>query len=125
MNKQIDYENYQKALEGMASALKALKELKPKVLSLFEVLKYAKDEKNIVWLEFKRGSDGSSDWVRLKQGCYMKEDVLSYLIFNYEDEIDDHIAIENYGRTWRCWNKYPTVEQRREIEWISMLGPNA
>lgn len=28
-----------------------------------------------------------------------------------------HLLIRDYGKTWRCWNRRPSEDQRKEVPW--------
>lgn len=39
------------------------------------------------------------------------------VIVHYIDSLDDIHRFADYGKTWRCWERKPTDEERRAAEW--------
>jgi len=91
--------------------LELLKEQEAKVLTL-DQLKEALD--TVVWLEKPMSenlADGYSLTYRYKHG---------YMFFDSpfgDNPSQDRLEYSEYGKSWRCWNKRPTDEQRQAVKW--------
>ena len=88
--------------------IQALKEAEPRVLSFDE----AHGAVEPIVLEIK-GSNGLW-WVDV--ALYDKNQSLIRNLYDEHGKVYGRKTNE-YGKTWRCWNKRPTYEQRKAAKW--------
>ena len=59
-------------------------------------------------------SDGRMEcWV----DAYLNDD-LQFAVFYRFAAKEFMLTLTGYGKTWRCWDKRPTEEEKRTAEWI-------
>ena len=104
-------------VEAFSAALhRAEPEMRP--LTLEEVLELGKDEDSIVYIESRRF--GRRGWC---QPCAIIFDSSAEgqknEIHFYEpgNELPDFWPEAEYGKTWRCWPRKPTLEQMATEKW--------
>ena len=113
--------------EVLKGALTLLKERKPRVMTLDEVLSATKYSTHL-FTECEK----ESQWVRygtalfFNQAIYRKNPSESEckiaFMFHSEGEAyvrQWHIFYKDYGKTWRCWTSRPTDEQRKATPWVA------
>ena len=93
--------------------IQALKEAEPRVLSFDE----AHGAVDPVMLEIKTST--CLWWVDI---VLMEGEVIGAAQSAIRNLYDENSRIygrvpEEYGKTWRCWNKRPTDEQRKAVAW--------
>lgn len=88
----------------------ALKLLKPRVLTLEEV-EDALD--TVVWVDRPQIENFSNEYALIS--AYSRK--LGYVDLKFIDGDEARWIYEQYGKTWRCWDKRPTNKQRREAKW--------
>jgi len=96
------------------------------VLSFDECMVYGDTEQQTdmipdpVWLEY-RDPDGWTGWVCLEDHVYHPpEDSRGrgLYIMHPGCDVDGNSEYEaNYGKTWRCWSRRPTDQEKAEAEW--------
>ena len=94
-------------------ALAMLKEQEARVMTL-DQLEDALD--TVVWLETPV-SENLADGYSLIMAYSHKD---GYMFFNSSfEDIPSQYKLEysEYGKSWRCWNKRPTDEQRQAVKW--------
>lgn len=79
-------------------ALELLKEQKPRVITIDEFRQYS----------------GETMWLETKNNELQQLTMDGIAIVLMEAEIN---RWDGCGSYWRCWNKRPTDEQRREVKW--------
>jgi hypothetical protein len=92
---------------------KLLKEQEPKVLTV-DQLEDALD--TVVWLETPV-SENLADGYSLIMAYSHK---YGYIIVDSpfgDNPSQDRLEYWEYGRSWRCWDKRPTEEQRQVVKW--------
>jgi len=92
---------------------KLLKEQEPKVLTV-DQLEDALD--TVVWLETPV-SENLADGYSLIMAYSHK---YGYMIFDSpfgDNPSQDKLEYSEYGKSWRCWDKRPTDEQRQAVKW--------
>lgn len=83
---------------------KATERMKLKPLTLFEVEEICKNgSHSSLWYDEDTSVESDNDFVDLSE-------VTRWIG-------DHHGAREYYGRTWRCWTRKPTEEERRAAPW--------
>jgi len=90
-----------------------LKEQEPKVLTV-DQLEDALD--TVVWLETPV-SENLADGYSLIMAYSHK---YGYMIFDSpfgDNPSQDKLEYSEYGKSWRCWDKRPTDEQRQAVKW--------
>jgi len=90
-----------------------LKEQEPKVLTV-DQLEDALD--TVVWLETPV-SENLADGYSLIMAYSHK---YGYMIFDSpfgDNPSQDKLEYSEYGKSWRCWDKRPTDEQRHAVKW--------
>lgn len=99
----------------MLDALKLLKEQEPRVLTLYEV-RTAEDCMEPVFLEMnaERETPDVFSWRTVKHIVPLNDEDI-YVLDNVG--FSSALYSEYYGITWRCWNKRPTYEQKKEAKW--------
>ena len=85
-------------------ALELLKEQEPRVLTLEEVTGGGE-----CYVEYRNGGYGYCD-------CYISDDAETINIYR-PLKIDYYADPELYKKTWRCWDRQPTDEQRKAVKW--------
>ena len=96
-----------------ADALKLLKEQEAKVLTV-DQLEDALD--TVVWLETPV-SENFADGYSLIMAYSHK---YGYMFFDSpfgDNPSQDRLEYSEYGKSWRCWDKRPTDEQRKAVKW--------
>ena len=95
------------------TAIKRLKENEPRVLSFDEahgeidpILLEIKDCDGLWWVDLAVIVDSTGNF---------EESIIRNL---YDDSGKFYGRVsKEYGKTWRCWNKRPTDEQRKAAKW--------
>lgn len=70
----------------------------------------------VVWLETpvsENLADGYSLIMAYSHKC-------GWMLFDSpfgDNPSQDRLEYSEYGKSWRCWNKRPTDEQRQEVKW--------
>lgn len=94
-------------------ALVLLKEQETHILTI-DHLEDALD--TVVWLETPMSenlADGYSLIMAYSHKC-------GWMLFDSpfgDNPSQDRLEYSEYGKSWRCWNKRPTDEQRQEVKW--------
>lgn len=94
-------------------ALELLKEQEAKILTVNQ-LEDALD--TVVWLETPV-SENLADGYSLIMAYSHK---YGYMFFDSpfgDNPSQDRLEYSEYGKSWRCWNKRPTDEQRQAVKW--------
>ena len=110
-------------------AIKLLKQQEPRLLDFDEVKGIAYEETyrirsvdcNPVWVE-KRDDELTGlqfvliGWMYEPDGGYSPEDYDFYSV-HFGSDIYGELPYKQFGKTWRVWNKLPTMEQRKAMKW--------
>lgn len=91
----------------------ALALLGPRVLTLEEV-EDALD--TVVWLDMPE-SENLADGYSLIMAYSRKNGFVMFDSPFGDNPSQDRFEYEDYGKTWRCWDKRPTDEQRGCVKW--------
>ena len=110
-------------------ALELLKEQEPRLLDFDEVKEIAYNESqrvfgtecNPVWLERWDGTFTELQlaligWMYEPDGGYDPEDYDFYSV-HFGCDVHGELDYDKFGKTWRVWNKLPTMEQRKAVKW--------
>lgn len=92
-------------VQALADAITLLKEQQPRVLSLREIT-----GKEAVWNEWT-SVDGFVECM-----LFYREDAVDY-VFAECNGLMLYFDKAEYGSSWRCWDKRPTVEQMHDEQW--------
>lgn len=98
---------------AVMDALSLLKEQEAKILTVNQ-LEDALD--TVVWLETPV-SENLADGYSLIMAYSHK---YGYMYFDSpfgDNPSQDRLEYSEYGKSWRCWNKRPTDEQRQAVKW--------
>lgn len=71
----------------------------------------------VVWLETPV-SENLADGYSLIMAYSHKH---GYMFFDSpfgDNPSQDRLEYSEYGKSWRCWNKRPTDEQRKAVKWV-------
>ena len=99
--------------QAINSAIDLLTEQRAHILTI-DHLEDALD--TVVWLETPV-SENLADGYSLimayshKCGCMIFDSPFG------DNPSQDRLEYSEYGKSWRCWNKRPTDEQRQEVKW--------
>ena len=104
----ITYGSCRHSLED--DALTLLKAQQPHVLTLEEV-EDALD--TIVWVDRPQVENSSDDYALISE--YSRQ--LRFVGLKFIDEGYGRFTYEQYGKTWRCWDKRPYDEERKAVKW--------
>lgn len=99
--------------EMYTNVIALMKEQQPKVLTV-DQLEDALD--TVVWLETPV-SENLADGYSLIMAYSHK---YGYMLFDSpfgDNPSQDRLEYSEYGRSWRCWDKRPTDEQRQAVSW--------
>lgn len=99
--------------DAVEDALVLLKEQEAKVLTV-DQLEDALD--TVVWLETPV-SENLADGYSLIMAYSHK---YGYMFFDSpfgDNPSQDRLEYSEYGKSWRCWDKRPTDEQRQAVKW--------
>ena len=113
----------------MHDALELLKEQEPRLLNFDEVKGIAYEELyrirsvdcNPVWVE-KRDDELTGlqfvliGWMFDPEKDCNPEDYDFYTV-HFGSDIHGELAYKQFGKTWRVWNRMPTMEQRKAVKW--------
>ena len=105
--------NYSCTSNLAKDALALLKEQEAKILTVNQ-LEDALD--TVVWLETPV-SENLADGYSLIMAYSHK---YGYMFFDSpfgDNPSQDRLEYSEYGKSWRCWNKRPTDEQRQAVKW--------
>lgn len=120
---------YDKEWDAVRAAYDLLKEQEPRLLNIDEVKGVAYEESyrirgedcNPVWLE--RWDDAFTGlqlvligWMYEPDSGYSPEDYDFYSM-HFGSDIHGVLPYKQFGKTWRVWNKMPTMEQRKAAKW--------
>jgi len=106
-------DDYKGIMEYIDDARAMLKEHEPRVLTV-DQLEDALD--TVVWLETPV-SENLADGYSLIMAYSHK---YGYMIFDSpfgDNPSQDKLEYSEYGKSWRCWDKRPTDEQRQAVKW--------
>lgn len=106
-------DDYNGIMEYIDDALVLLKEHEPKVLTINQ-LEDAID--TVVWLETPV-SENLADGYSLIMAYSHK---YGYMYFDSpfgDNPSQDRLEYSEYGRSWRCWDRRPSEEQRKAVKW--------
>jgi len=110
---QGDADTYREHRESVNMAIAMLKEQKTHILTI-DHLEDALD--TVVWLETPMSenlTDGYSLIMAYSHKC-------GWMLFDSpfgDNPSQDRLEYSEYGKSWRCWNKRPTDEQRQAVKW--------
>lgn len=78
-------------------------------------------ERHVVWIEWRHLSQIWDMPIYLHRiwDEWSEAEILSYQMFGEEGENDDiaNDDVNEYGKTWRCWERKPTEEERSAAGW--------
>ena len=91
-------------------AIALLKKQEPRVLRLEEV----EDALGtVVWVDRPQIDNSSDEYALIS--AYLHE--LGWVYLRFVGADTSRWTYEQYGKTWRCWDKRPTDEQRGAVVW--------
>lgn len=105
-------------LDDLYELLEAQEEAQePKLLTWRDVIGFVLGCKP-VYIEVKESEDkesGDDRWAMMQQ---YKDSLSNGMLMAKSSYVISEVMFErNYGVTWRCWDKEPSDEQRKEVEW--------
>ena len=103
-------DDWQKLAQKAIAKLKTLSKAQPRVLTLNEV-EDALD--TVVWVDKPQTENSAAEYA-LISGYSRK---LGYVDLEYFYGIEARWTYDQYGKTWRCWDKRPFDEQRAAVKW--------
>ena len=90
----------------LKDALELLKEYEPRVLTLEEI---ARSE--VVWLECNGICDDMLE-PAIPWDVDITDETWQFVMITV-----DTMFLQEYEKTWRCWNQKPSDEQRKDVKW--------
>ena len=105
--------NYYDAYNTVENAIDLLKEQRAHIMTI-DQLEDALD--TVVWLETPMSenlADGYSLIMAYSHKC-------GWMLFDSpfgDNPSQDRLEYSEYSKSWRCWNKRPTDEQRQAVKW--------
>ena len=97
----------------IGKAISLLKEQKAKVLTV-DQLEDALD--TVVWLETPVSKNLADGYALIMAYSHK----YGFMLFDSpfgDNPSQDRLEYSEYGKSWRCWNKRPTDEQRQAVKW--------
>lgn len=99
--------------QAIGVAINALKAQEPQILTLQELRKLAYlGDDEAVYVENNGEDDCYTGWAE-PDGC-RNDEVVLYSFGHGEEWLPNN---DNYGKTWRCWDKKPSEEQQNSVAW--------